>query len=259
MGFIRTNLFSTVMRQHTTLTIAMPEIQLTEEKKYPVLYLLHGGTEDSTIWFREANIERLALEYNLFIVSIDAMSSSYADMQHGLPYFTFLTEELPRIVARRLPVSTRPEDSFIAGLSMGGQGALKAAFRKPELYAACISISGARDMVPLYKQWQQIENGPNLSGVEDAVGPIDQIYGSENDLLYLAKRCAEQGTKLPELYIACGDRDYARSLTDDYHRYLEKIGIQHDYYVGPGIHDYTFGEQALEHALQCIRKGGKLL
>lgn len=259
MGFIQANLFSQIMRQHTNLTIAMPEIQLTEERKYPILYLLHGGTEDSTIWFREANIERLALEYNLFIVSIDAMSSSYADMRHGLPYFTFLTEELPALVKRRLPISTSPDDSFIAGLSMGGQGALKAALRKPELYAACISISGARDMVPLYKQWQQLENGPNLSGVEDAVGPIDQIYGSENDLLYLAKRFAEKRVKMPELYIACGDQDYARTLTDDYHMYLQNLGIQHDYYVGPGIHDYAFGEQALEHALQLIYKGGKLL
>lgn len=255
MGFIRSYIFSAVLRQHTSLCISFPQLQLSRKREYPILYLLHGGTEDSTIWFREANIERLSIEYKLFIVSIDAMSSSYANMVHGLPYFTYLTEELPSLMCKRLPISTKTEDTYIAGLSMGGHGALKASFRRPDLYSACISISGARDMVPLYKKWQLLDNGPNLAGVEDAIGPIDKIYGSQNDLLFLAKQAVEKRRVLPALYLACGDQDYARTLSDDYHLYLDELGIQHEYYVGPGVHDYSFGEFALERALKIIWKG----
>lgn len=254
MGFIRCQFFAQMLRQHISMSIAFPRMEANAPDTYPVLYLLHGGTEDSTIWFREANIEALAEKHQIFIVSIDAMSSSYANMIHGLPYFDYLTKELPQLLQRRLPISTSVEDTYIAGLSMGGHGALKAALRCPELYAACISISGARDMVPLYQQWKAMENGPNLSGVEDALGPIDKIHGSENDLLYLAQIAAEQKRKLPKLYLACGDRDYARELSEAYHEYLLKLGVAHDYYVGPGTHSYTFGEQALDRALTIIGK-----
>ena len=255
MGFIRCQIFSPLLHQHTSLCVAFPANMLDGKTKFPVLYLLHGGTEDSTIWFREANIEALAEKYGVFIASLDAMSSSYADMIHGLPYFSYLTQELPRLLRSRLPISHSAEGTYIAGLSMGGQGALKAAFRRPEQYAACISISGARDMVPLYKQWESMENGPNLAGVIDAVGPIDKIYGSENDLLYLAKKAVDEHRSLPAVYLACGDQDYARALSDDYHEYLVRLGLHHDYYVGPGTHSYTFGEAALDRALHLIWKG----
>ena len=180
MAFMRVCYFSKLLMQHTTLTVAYDEAAATP---MPVLYLLHGGTDDSTLWFRESDVEALCHRYGVLAVSLDARSSSYADMRHGQKFFTYMTCELPEFLAHRLPVSTRREDTFIAGFSMGGQGALKAAFRCPDRYAACMGLSGARDTVALYKLWQSMENGPDLGGVEDALGPIDEIYGSENDVL----------------------------------------------------------------------------
>ncbi len=255
MSFIRCRFFSPLLRQHTSLHAAFPGSLIGRQSSFPLLYLLHGGTEDSTIWFREANVEALADKYGLFIVSIDAMSSSYADMRHGLPYFTFLTEELPAFLCRRFPVSPLRRDTYIGGLSMGGSGALKAAFRRPDLYDACISISGARDMVPLYKKWESMENGPDLRGVADAVGPIDEIYGSENDLLFLARQAAKHPADLPALYLACGAEDYARALSDDYHEFLIQLGLRHHYDLSPGTHSYAFGDGALDRALSLIWEG----
>lgn len=255
MAFMRVCYFSRLLTQHTTLTVAFDD---AAARPLPVLYLLHGGTDDSTLWFRESDVEGLCRKYGLLAVSFDARSSSYADMRHGQRFFTYMTQELPEFLARRLPVSTRREDTFIAGFSMGGQGALKAAFRCPQRYAACMGLSGARDPVALYKLWQGMQNGPDLSGVEDALGPIDRIYGSENDILWLAERAARDGADLPRLFLSCGRDDYAVEYSRQYHDYLTGLGIAHDYYETEGIHGYESAWTALDRALGLLRGEGLL-
>ena len=255
MAFSRVYYFSKVLMQHTTLTAAWSD---EAERPLPVLYLLHGGTDDSTLWFRESNVEELCRKYRLLAVSLDARSSSYADMRHGQKFFTYLTEELPDFLAHRLPVSTRREDTFIAGFSMGGQGAVKAALRCPEKYGACMGLSGARDPVALYKLWQAMENGPDLRGVEDALGPIDEIYGSENDILFLAEKAAKEHTQLPRMFLSCGREDYAVEYSRAYHLFLEKLGIAHDYVETGGVHGYEAAWMALDMALKKMREEGRL-
>jgi S-formylglutathione hydrolase FrmB len=253
---IQTHLFSKVLQQHTGMMLALPTEAGRVARRFPVLYLLHGGTEDSTVWFREVNVEAIAEGYGLIAVSIDAMSSSYADMAHGGAYFTYLTEEVPRVLAARLPISALRAETWIGGFSMGGHGALKATLRCPDQYGACIAMSGARDMVGLFQKWATMEGGPDLRGVTDALGPIDQIYGGENDLLALAERAAPHRDQLPRLYLSCGREDYAAPLSRAYHEHLLALGLSHDYYEAPGPHNYQVAERALRYALDQITKGG---
>jgi len=249
MAVIRWQHFSNVLRLHTSLTITLPEPTATGTC-FPLLYLLHGGTENSTTWLREANLEVISERFQLATVSIDGLSSAYVDMWHGCKYFTYLTEELPSLLSTRLPVSNDPKDTLIAGFSMGGQGALRAAFRHPEQYAACFALSGARDMIPLFEKWASMQNGPDLHGVIDALGPIEQLRGSDNDIVALADQAAHCGKPLPLFYLACGNEDYAVALSDAYHEYLLTIGLAHEYYKAPGIHGYRFAEHALIWGLQ---------
>ena len=249
MAVIRWQHFSNVLKLHTSFTMTLPEPN-GQSKRYPLLYLLHGGTENATTWLREANVEAISERFQLATVSIDGQSSAYVDMQHGGKYFTYLTEELPDLLRTRTLYSGKPEDTLIAGFSMGGQGALRVAYRYPERYAACIALSGARDMIPLFEKWSMMQNGPDLSGVVDALGPIDQLRGSDNDILTLAARAVQSGKPLPRFYLACGNEDYAVALSDAYHDYLLSIGLTHAYYKAAGIHGYPFAEQALIWSLQ---------
>lgn len=249
MAVIRWQHFSNVLRLHTSLTITLPE-PAAAGARYPLLYLLHGGTENSTTWLREANLEAISERFQLATVSIDGQSSAYVDMWHGGKYFTYLTEELPALIPSRIPVVNEPKDTLIAGFSMGGQGALRAAFRRPQQYAACFALSGARDMNPLFEKWASMENGPDLRGVIDALGPIEQLRGSDNDIVSLAELAVRCGKPLPLFYLACGNEDYAVALSDAYHEYLLTIGLAHEYYKAPGIHGYGFAEQALVWCLE---------
>jgi len=254
MAVIRWQHFSNVLQLQTSLTLTLPEPAASNER-FPLLYLLHGGTENATTWLRETDIEAISQRFHLATVSIDGLSSAYVDMHHGARYFTYLTQELPDLLPSRFPISDRSEDTMIGGFSMGGQGALRAAFRHPEKYAACIALSGARDTIPLFEKWASMEDGPDLRGVVDALGPIDALRGSENDIVALAEKAVKNQQNLPAFYLACGYEDYAVSLSDAYHHYLHTIGLKHMYYKAAGVHDYAFAQQALIWALVEMQKG----
>lgn len=247
MAVIRWHHPSQVLRLQTSLTLTLPEPE-TMNPCCPLLYLLHGGTENATTWLRETAIEALSQQYGMVTVSIDGLNSAYVNMRHGGKYFTYLTEELPAFLRRHLSLS--PSKRMIGGFSMGGQGALRAALRRPELYDACFALSGARDTVPLFRQWAAMENGPDLSGVEDALGPLEEMRESEDDLVTAARNAARRNFPLPALYLACAEDDYAASLSQAFHEMMLSIGLNHQYFQSPGIHDYRFAEKALRWALK---------
>jgi len=258
MGMLRCHFFSKVLQTQTSLTMTIPDVSRMElydslggkKLRFPVIYVLHGGAEDSTMWMRRTCIEKYGQQYGFMTVSIDGMSSCYSDMVHGYKFFTYLTEELPLFVEAIFPASSCMEDRFIAGFSMGGQGALKAAFRCPDKYAAAMPLCGARDIVQLFQKWEKMENGPDLTAARDALGPINELRGSEHDLVHLASLASEHKGHKPRLLVACATNDYAAELTEEFHLLLEQLGIEHTYYKAPGIHDYGFVDKALAWTLE---------
>jgi S-formylglutathione hydrolase FrmB len=107
-----------------------------------LLYLLHGLSDDGSAWARFTCIERAAALYGLVVVMPSVSRSFYIDQPNGQNYFTYLTEELPHYLKLVFGLAPRREDTLIAGNSMGGYGAFKAAFWRPDLYSVAASFSG---------------------------------------------------------------------------------------------------------------------
>ena len=107
--------------------------------------------------------------------------SFYADEAHGCRFWTFLSEELPAVVASFFRVSTRREDTFVAGLSMGGYGALKWALRQPERFAAAASLSGALDVADM----QAHDMRPHMRELMGRVFGRPRSPARRDDLLHL--------------------------------------------------------------------------
>ena len=149
---LRCDFFSEALSLSTSMTVLLPQRTTTQigmeghasDGPPPVLYLLHGLSDDDTIWLRRTSIERYAAPLGLAVVMPQVHRSFYTDQAYGGRYWTFLTEELPELVGSLFRVSDRREDTFVAGLSMGGYGALKWALRHPERFAAAASLSGRR-------------------------------------------------------------------------------------------------------------------
>jgi S-formylglutathione hydrolase FrmB len=204
MALLRCDFFSEVLEVGTSMTVLLPqraEGQIGVETSagagghgFPVLYLLHGLSDDSTAWTRNTSIERYAASLGLAVVMPQVQRSFYADEAHGARHWTFLSEELPAVVESFFGVSTRREDTFVAGLSMGGYGALKWALSRPERFAAAASLSGALDVVAL---------APQRSELFDRV--FDGAPGPGDDLFALLE--AAEVDRLPSLYVGCGTDD----------------------------------------------------
>jgi putative tributyrin esterase len=209
MAHLRCDFFSEALSLSTSMTLILPQRTTTQigmpgrapDGPPPVLYLLHGLSDDDTIWVRRTSIERYVAPLGLAVVMPQVHRSFYTDEEYGGRYWTFLSQELPDLVDSMFRVSQRRQDTFVAGLSMGGYGAFKWALRQPERFAAAASLSGALD-VPGLRTGRTRPEDPRLF---ERVFGDSPISGGPDDLLALLEQ--QNPRDLPKLYLCCGTED----------------------------------------------------
>ncbi len=214
-----------------------------ESKRFPVLYLLHGGTDDYSSWLRLSSIERYAEEKGIAVVMPNADMSAYTDMVHGQNYWTYISEELPQFLKAAFPISDKREETFAAGLSLGGYGAFKLALRKPENFAAAASLSGALDMNDLVSKMKKFET---------VFGDVSNIPNSNNDLFYLLKQIKERNISQPELFQACGTEDFLYEDNVRFRDYARELTIPLTYEEGPGGHEWEYWDTNIKRVLDWL-------
>ncbi|SDK48414.1 alpha/beta hydrolase [Sediminibacillus albus] len=258
MALLRCEFFSDTLRLSTSMTVILPEqtnhqIGMKNKKSlsaYPTLYLLHGFSDNDSIWTRRTSLERFAADYGIAVVMPNADHSYYADMRYGKRYWTFLTEELPDVASSFFRLSDKREDTFVAGLSMGGYGALKWALNYPDKFAAAASLSGVTDMVTHLQNARQTQQA--FSAPLSLVFGEDDIKGSYEDLLWLLEKNKNRAGPKPMLYQACGTEDflYPQNLT-----FMEKcrqtdLELTADF--GPGDHNWNYWDQQIKKVLEWL-------
>lgn len=221
-------------------------------KERKVLYLLHGLSDDASAWQRFTNIEIVAREHNLVVVMPSAGRSFYTDMMNGQAYFTYLTEELPAWLAATFRISTAREITFIAGNSMGGYGAFKAAFLRPDLYAAACSLSGVLALNAMLAPSDKVENQTLMREFDMLFGGLQALPGSLNDPLAWLANAAENSTSLPRLYAMCGLKDDLLPLNRLFVGAAAKAGIPLNYQESPGRHDWIFWQKQIKKFITSL-------
>ena len=204
MALLTCDFFSESLERGTSITVVLPQptedqigvAEVTLDGPPPVLYLLHGLSDDHTAWLRYTSIERYAAAAGLAVVMPAVDRSFYANEAHGHRYWDYVSEELPAIVARFLRVSEDPATTYVAGLSMGGYGALKHAFTHPERYAAAASLSGVADIRQLAER---------LERAEIVTRVFDGEFGPGDDLFELL--ATVNPATAPRLYVGCGTEE----------------------------------------------------
>jgi len=254
VALLTVDFYSEALEMGTTLRVLLPEgaaghigtPDAPVPPELPVLYLLHGLSDDSTAWLRYTSIDRYVGERPMAVVMPQVARSFYADEVDGYPYWRYLSEELPAVVQRMFRVSGRREDTFVAGLSMGGYGALKWALRQPERFAAAASLSGALDVVGLATV---DERGPLFRRVYGDQGP-----GPDDDLLDLLGRA--DPSALPGLWVSCGTEDH---LIASNHRFVaraEEVGVPVTARFGAGEHEWGVWDSTIRDVLAWLPRGG---
>jgi putative tributyrin esterase len=213
-----------------------------------VLYLLHGLSEDASAWQRYSSIETLAASYGLVVIMPSAGRSFYIDQPNGQGYFTYLTDELPQYLADVFGLAPRREDTFIAGNSMGGYGAFKAALLHPERYAAAASFSGVLSLAIL----QAMPDDPRQNEFAFLFGDLGKLSGSEHDPAVWLQRAATNPSLLPRLFIAVSRREDIYPLSGMFHAACQSLGVQADYHEEDGGHDWFFWDAQIRRFLAAV-------
>ncbi len=246
MALLHVNFFSNILGMMMNMDVILPQ-DTPHDAVYPVLYLLHGMSDDHSVWQRRTSIERYADEKRIAVVMPTTHLGWYTDMKHGLKYYTFIAKELPAICRDLFPkISPRREDTFAAGLSMGGYGALKLGLLDSETFSAVASLSGAVNM-SVYKD----EN--NKSDLfYNVFGTPDEFCGSDNDLYAVAGRLAESGRKLPKIYLWCGTEDFLYNQNISMRDRLNSLHYNLTYEESSGDHQWKYWDKKIKTVLDWL-------
>lgn len=256
MALIHVDFFSEVLGMSSQLDVILPqkthsEIGISSAKKrdrYPVLYLLHGMTDNQTTWQRNTSIERYASEKGIAVVMPTCHLGWYTDMECGFRYYTYIAKEVPSVCRRFFPcISDRREETFMAGNSMGGYGAMKLALSAPDYFGAAASLSGGLDASTCAKR-----NGdafyPSLW--EDIFGEQEGIRGSKNDLFALAEKLEPK--KRPRIYMWCGTEDFLYDQNVAMKEHLRGLDYDLTYREGPGDHSWKYWDAQIRDILDWL-------
>ncbi len=218
----------------------------------PVLWLLHGmhGSYDS--WFRKSNIERYAQKKRIAVVTPEGENSFYHDMKYGMKFFSFISEELPATIRRTFRISAAREKNFIAGLSMGGYGAVRTALLRPDLYAGCASLSGCLDIVSLL----DAVDADSAHALAIWGGDFkSSVAGTDSDIFSLIRNFPA-AKALPRIYACCGRQD---SLYSEHVAFRELVaGVSESRKIDflteewDGVHDWNFWNGHIARAVDWI-------
>lgn len=256
MALLHVDFFSDVLGMCAEMDVILPEKTQGQigmegkrgEGKYPVLYLLHGMSDDHTIWQRRTSIERYAADYGLAVVMPSTHLGWYTDMHIGFKWWTYISQELPAICRTFFPnMSDKREDTFAAGLSMGGYGALKCGLLAPDTFSAVASLSGGVDAIECARPTPERENNQLW---EDIFGPHEGIKGSDNDLFAVAQRLATTAPeKKPKVYMWCGTEDFLYDQNVRMRDHLRTLGYDLTYEESPGDHQWKYWDAKIQTVL----------
>ncbi len=256
MAFLEFNYYSKALSRRVSVNVLLPEVNKKAEgigignkAGYKTLYLFHGLSGNRTDWMRRSSIERYADKYDIAVVMPEVGRSWYTDTAYGANYLTFVAEELPEVCRGYFKgMSDKREDNFVAGLSMGGYGAIKAALTYPDNFGGCASLSGSLDIIRKNRtvnldEWKAIFDFNMKSSYE--------LEGTKHDLYALARENHKQGLKFPKMYIWCGTEDNPHLLktNQDFHALLNELNIEHFYKESKGDHSWPWWDLHIQDAL----------
>ena len=249
MAFATINYHSRSLQKASSFNIVFPDDPAIP-RPWSVFYLLHGLSDDHTIWMRRTSIERYVAGLPMAVVMPDGGRGWYANAIDGYAHEDDLIKDVVGLVDRTFPVKAERAGRAIGGLSMGGHGAVKVGLKHHEMFASINSHSGAlafthgdgKDAKGLSPEFARIFGKVPSGGPEDPFAIVEKI---------------DHG-RIPALRIDCGTEDFLIEQNRSFHSHLEKLHIPHEYQEFPGSHDWAYWDRHVQEAIAFHARNLKL-
>jgi S-formylglutathione hydrolase FrmB len=227
------------------------EQKSSAQTRYPVLYLLHGLAGSANDWVSQrAHLADYAAQYRMIVVVPEGKDGWYTDgaTVEKDKFESYFVEELMPDVERRFRTVEAREGRAVAGLSMGGYGALKFGLKYPERFAFAASMSGALDAASWLPEQSLSFVKPSIARV---FGGTDSPVRASNDIYRMVRELpAARVASLPYFYLDCGTEDVLLQSSRDFAALLVERKIPHEYRQLPGSHGWAYWDKQVREVLK---------
>jgi S-formylglutathione hydrolase FrmB len=233
---------SDVMHRNFRCVVITPDNYKKGKQPLPVVYLLHGYGGNHSDWIKKVPaVQKLVNTYQCIVVCPDGSKGSWyldSPIDSTKRYETYVAKEIPAYIDAHY--RTRPESRYraIAGLSMGGHGALYLAIRHPEMFGAAGSMSGGVDIRPFPKNWDMAQT---LGSFEE-----HSENWNANTVINLVNQLKPGQLAM---IIDCGIKDFFYEVNHNLHNKLMELGIDHDYTERPGAHTWEYWANSVQYQM----------
>jgi S-formylglutathione hydrolase FrmB len=234
--------------------IITPAATPHDNRRFPVIYLLHGLTGHFNNWTDKTKIAEYVARMNVIIVTPEGEDGWYTDGATNAndKYESYIVKELVPEIDKRFRTIADRKNRAIAGLSMGGYGALKFGMKYPEMFLLAGSFSGALGAATFPS------NGPNqglMKSLNIIYGPMDSDTRKANDIFKMVREMTPEKTKaLPFLYIDCGTEDFLFQNNRDFIDLLVQKQVPHEFRQLPGGHTWPYWDKQVQEFLRLSER-----
>lgn len=239
MSFATIDYFSRSLQKASAFNIVFPD-NPDIPRPWSVFYLLHGLSDDHTIWARRTSIERYVEGKPLVVVMPDGGRGWYTNAKEGFAHEDDLIKDVVALVDRTFPVKAERSGRCIGGLSMGGYGAAKVGCKHHEMFASVSSHSGAVGIA------HDPERVKSLGAEFHRIFGDDLRDGPEDPFAIVKK--VDHG-RLPAMRLDCGKDDFLLEENREFHAHLECLHIAHEYEEFPGGHNWEYWDLHVREAI----------
>lgn len=261
MALVQVNFISKMLSRTVTFNAIIPldkisfgEEEVAEAKPLKTLYLLHGAFGNYTDYLSGTRIQRWAEEHNIAVIMPSGENQFYVDKpSRGENYGAYVADELVEFTRKMFPLSHKKEDTFIAGLSMGGYGALINGLKYHETFSHIGAFSPGLMIDDIASCSELLSvTGWSMDFYDNAFGGIDTIKNSDKDYYYLIDQLLENKKEIPKIYLPIGTDDFLLESVRGFKSFVDKREVPLIYIEDDGGHEWDFWDKYVKNFLEWL-------
>lgn len=253
MAMIEMNYKSEALLRDIRLEVLLPcnDARVDAPMPFRTLYFLPGFSGSGKEILTELSFRPHSMFYGMAVVIVDGENSFYVDRpERGMNYCTYVGKEVVQVTRKLFPLSDKREDTFIAGLSMGGFGAFYVGMQYEDTFGKIAMLSPGLDGYELMTR----AGGFLREQLDSYFGSEQNFYQQDFYYRTLLRRKIKSGAALPELFLCCGKEDeLVYEQAAGMYQFLKESGIPVEYHEDAGDHDIWYWESKMHQLFDFLK------